>query len=86
MTRTGRASTIEGGTAELVFARDALRIAIATERSGLEFYTRAASLTRDSRGRRVFEKLATEPEDVAGQETDHANHLFTAAAEIHIRA
>jgi Fur family ferric uptake transcriptional regulator len=62
--RTGRASsTIEGGTTELVFARDALRIAIATERSGLEFYTRAASLTRDSRGRRVFEKLATEEQE-----------------------
>ena len=61
--RTGRASTSEGGTAELVFARDALRIAIATERSGLEFYTRAASLTRDSRGRRVFEKLATEEQE-----------------------
>src|SRR4029078_11299934 len=52
--RTGRASTIEGGTAELVFARDALRIAIATERSGLEFYARARSLTRDTRGRRRF--------------------------------
>ncbi len=46
--RTGRASTVEGGATELVFARDALRIAIATERSGLEFYSRAASLTRDS--------------------------------------
>ena len=43
-----------------MFARDALRIAIATGRSGLEFYSRAASLTRDSRGRRVFEKLASE--------------------------
>ena len=45
---------------DLLFARDALRIAIATERSGLEFYTRAARLTEDSRGRRVFKKLATE--------------------------
>jgi rubrerythrin len=61
--RTGRASPVEGGTAELVFARDALRIAIATERSGLEFYTRAASIARDSRGRRVFEKLATEEQE-----------------------
>src|SRR6185503_5547679 len=64
--RTGRASSIEGGTAELVFARDALRIAIATERSGLEFYARAASLTRDTRGRRVFEKLATEEQEHLG--------------------
>ena len=42
---------IDGATTELVFARDALRIAIATERSGLEFYTRAAELTSDPRGR-----------------------------------
>ena len=33
---------VDGATTELVFARDALRMAIATERSGLEFYTRAA--------------------------------------------
>lgn len=64
--RTGRASTIEGGTTELIFARDALRIAIATERSGLEFYSRAAALTRDARGRRVFEKLAAEEQEHLG--------------------
>jgi len=60
--RTGsaRTGTIDGATTELVFARDALRIAIATERSGLEFYTRAASLTKDTRGRTVFQKLAAE--------------------------
>jgi Fur family ferric uptake transcriptional regulator len=52
--------TIDGATTQLVFARDALRIAIATERSGLEFYTRAASRTKDSRGRTVFHKLAAE--------------------------
>ncbi len=61
--RTGRASLAEGGTTELVFARDALRIAIATERSGLEFYTRAAAITRDGRGRRVFQKLAGEEQE-----------------------
>jgi hypothetical protein len=43
-----------------VFARDALRIAIATERSGLAFYTRAATMTKDARGRSVFHKLASE--------------------------
>jgi Fur family ferric uptake transcriptional regulator len=53
-------ATIDGTTTERVFARDALRIAIATERSGLEFYTRAAGLTRDLRGRTVFERLAAE--------------------------
>ena len=36
------AAPAEAVTTELLFARDALRIAIATERSGLEFYTRAA--------------------------------------------
>jgi Fur family transcriptional regulator, ferric uptake regulator len=61
--RTGRASLAEGGTTEMVFARDALRIAIATERSGLEFYTRAAAITRDPRGRRVFQKLAGEEQE-----------------------
>jgi len=35
-------------------------MAIATERSGLEFYTRAAGLTKDKRGRTVFERLAAE--------------------------
>src|SRR5512142_43132 len=41
--RTGRPPTVDGGPTELLFARDALRIAIATERSGLEFYVRAAN-------------------------------------------
>jgi Fur family ferric uptake transcriptional regulator len=53
---------------DAVFARDALRMAIATERSGREFYSRAARLTRDGRGRRVFEKLA-------GEEDDHLDRL-----------
>jgi Fur family transcriptional regulator, ferric uptake regulator len=62
--RTGVSSTgsskIDGATTELVFARDALRIAIATERSGQAFYNRAAKFTKDARGRSVFEKLAHE--------------------------
>jgi Fur family ferric uptake transcriptional regulator len=58
--RTGRPPVAEGGSTELLFARDALRIAIATERSGLEFYSRASRITRDARGKRVFEKLAEE--------------------------
>ena len=53
-------------TTELVFARDALRIAIATERSGLEFYTRAAELTNDPRGRSVFQRLAAEEQEHLG--------------------
>jgi Fur family transcriptional regulator, ferric uptake regulator len=59
-------STIDGATTALVFARDALRIAIATERSGLQFYTRAASLTKDARGRSVFQKLAAEEKEHLG--------------------
>ena len=51
--QTGRPALAEGGVTELLFARDALRIAIATERSGLEFYSRAARITKDARGRRV---------------------------------
>src|SRR5438067_1815431 len=62
--RTGSAAApLDGATTELVFARDALRMAIATERSGLEFYTRAAALTKDARGRTVFQKLAEEEQE-----------------------
>ena len=61
--RAGRPAQPEPNTSELVFARDALRIAIATERSGLEFYSRAARMTTHARGRRVFQKLADEERD-----------------------
>ena len=73
--RTGRSSALEGGHTDLVFARDALRIAIATERSGLEFYTRAAKLTRDTRGRKVFQDLALE-------EKEHLSKLEARYAEL----
>jgi rubrerythrin len=55
-----KTAPIDGATTERVFARDALRMAIATERSGLEFYTRAATLTKDQRGRAIFQELAAE--------------------------
>jgi Fur family transcriptional regulator, ferric uptake regulator len=58
--QSGRAAVPPPTPTESVFARDALRIAIATERSGREFYTRAARLAKDARGRKVFHKLATE--------------------------
>jgi Fur family transcriptional regulator, ferric uptake regulator len=58
--RTGRAPAASEGTTESLFARDALRIAIATERSGREFYSRAAKVARDARARSVFLKLAEE--------------------------
>jgi Fur family ferric uptake transcriptional regulator len=66
--RTGAtASTLDGAATELVFARDALRIAVATERSGLDFYARAAALASDPRGREVFRRLAE----------DEKHHLAT---------
>ena len=58
--RTGRQRPEEEAPTDLLLARDALRIAIATERSGLEFYGRAARLTQDARGRRIFKQLAAE--------------------------
>jgi Fur family transcriptional regulator, ferric uptake regulator len=61
--RSGRQATPEPATSETVFARDALRIAIATERSGLEFYSRAARMTQHASGRRIFQKLADEERD-----------------------
>jgi len=65
--RTGRKTPpVDGSTTDLVFARDALRMAIATERSGLEFYTRAAGMTKDRRGRTVFQRLAEEEREHLG--------------------
>jgi Fur family ferric uptake transcriptional regulator len=61
--RAGRPPQKDQVTTELLFARDALRIAIATERSGLEFYTRAARIARDPRGRAVFQKMAEEEKE-----------------------
>ncbi|BCS35545.1 hypothetical protein TBR22_A47780 [Luteitalea sp. TBR-22] len=60
--KTGRPAARQAST-EALFARDALRIAIATERSGREFYTRAAAITRDARARAIFERLSTDEDD-----------------------
>jgi Fur family ferric uptake transcriptional regulator len=83
--RTGRAPVAEGPTTELLFARDALRIAIATERSGLEFYTRASRLTRDARGRRVFEKLAEEEKEHLGTLEKRYRELLTQDPQLESR-
>jgi Fur family ferric uptake transcriptional regulator len=74
--RTGRHSVPDEGHKDLLFARDALRIAIATERSGLEFYTRAARLTRDARGRKVFDDLAAEEKEHLGKLEARYNELL----------
>jgi len=66
--RTGRPAAKTETTTELLFARDAMRIAIATERSGRDFYARAATMTRDARARAIFLKLSTE-------EVDHLTRL-----------
>jgi len=66
--RTGRQATPDEGATDLLFARDALRIAIATEQSGLEFYSRAAQAARNPRGRRCFQRLA-------GEERAHLGEL-----------
>ena len=76
--RAGRQETKDPGHKDLLFARDALRIAIATERSGLEFYTRAARITRDARGRKVFQDLALE-------EKEHLAKLETRYKELQAR-
>jgi len=73
--RTGKKSTAPDGYSEQLFARDALRIAIATERSGLEFYSRAARMTKDARGRNVFQRLADE-------ERHHLSELETKYKEL----
>src|SRR5689334_20550966 len=68
--RTGRSPVVADGSTEALFARDALRIAIATERSGREFYSRGAKIVKDPRARTVFNKLANE-------EVDHLAKLET---------
>jgi Fur family transcriptional regulator, ferric uptake regulator len=74
--RTGKTSTsLDEGHTDLVFARDALRIAIATERSGHEFYARAARVTRDARGRKVFQDLALEEKEHLGKLEARYNEL-----------
>jgi Fur family ferric uptake transcriptional regulator len=63
----GRPARRGAAPTDAVFARDALRMAIATERGGLDFYTRAARLARDARGKRVFDKLAEEEKEHLGK-------------------
>jgi Fur family ferric uptake transcriptional regulator len=73
--QTGRPADNRQLATDLVFSRDALRIAIATERSGREFYLRAAKITKDPRARKIFTKLGTE-------EVDHLHRLEERYAQI----
>jgi rubrerythrin len=84
--RTGRHTLpIDGATTELVFARDALRMAIATERSGLDFYTRAAGRTKDPRGRSVFQKLAAEEREHLGTLEQRYRELVAGDPQLELR-
>jgi Fur family ferric uptake transcriptional regulator len=58
--RAGRPAAAVPPPADAVFVRDALRIALATARSGRAFYARAARLSADARARRTFEQLAAD--------------------------
>jgi Fur family ferric uptake transcriptional regulator len=84
--RTGKkVPSLDGPTTELVFARDALRMAIATERSGLDFYTRAATQTKDPRGRSVFQKLAVEEGEHLGTLQARYEQLLASDPELESR-
>ncbi len=52
-----------------ILARDALELALAVERRGYSFYTRASKKTRDPGGRRMFE-------DLAHEESEHMDRLW----------
>ena len=83
--QTGREFPGGAVPTELLFARDALRIAIATERSGLEFYSRAEQVTKDARGRRVFKRLAHEEEEHLAKLEARYKALLVQAPELEAR-
>jgi Fur family ferric uptake transcriptional regulator len=80
--RTGASARPAATPTDAVFARDALKVAIATERSGLEFYSRAARQTRDARGRRIFERLAGEEKEHLGKLEARYRDLVAATPEL----
>ncbi|TDI27725.1 MAG: hypothetical protein E2P06_00085 [Acidobacteria bacterium] len=65
--QAGRRTPRPVATTELLFARDALKMAIATERSGLDFYTRGAKLVQDARARKVFQRLGRRSKSILGR-------------------
>ena len=83
--RAGKTEQPDVGSSHLVFARDALRIAIATERSGLEFYMRASRAAKQTRGRRVFQKLADEERDHLAMLEDRYQQLLAQDALLESR-
>ncbi len=59
-----------------IFARDALRMALAMQTQGMEFYRSAAALNRNPAGREVFE-------DRANEEEAHAQILMAELEGLH---
>ena len=49
--------------------KEAIKVAIQTEKDVMDFYNKAASITNNERGKKVFEQLASE-------EREHASHFF----------
>lgn len=49
--------------------QDAIRVAVETEKELMDFYRRAAEITQDPGGKKVFETLAND-------EREHAKHFF----------
>lgn len=83
--RTGKSSQEHDGQTDLIFARDALRMAIATERSGADFYARAAKITRDARGRKIFQDLAQEEKAHLGRLEERYLELMTRDPQLETR-
>jgi rubrerythrin len=49
--------------------QEALKLAIQTEKNVMDFYKRAAEITKNPRGKKVFNLLSSE-------EREHASHFF----------
>lgn len=49
--------------------QNALKLAIQTEKDVMDFYTHAAAITKNARGKKVFLQLA-------GEEREHVGHFF----------
>lgn len=49
--------------------QEAIKLAIQTEKDVMDFYSKAADMTNNARGKKVFEQLAKE-------EREHAGHFF----------
>ena len=79
---TGQPVRQKLASTESLFARDALRIAIATERSGREFYTRAAAITTDPRARSIFERLSSDEDDHLERLETRYRELLTAEPDL----